>query len=274
MGNCCKCQKDKSISESPLDKSDTDEENIIKGKKRENFNNNLKTEEEEKDIDYIPSSPSEKIIKSNCSSQKNIKFNMQKNSLMYINKIIQDKPDIMDAYIKTDYTNKKNKKKSELKYGNINIQFNMGIIKMEKILFKLINDLRQNPKSFIPKIEEYKKNLIQIDNFYCLIIEENKFEFKKGFEHFDECINYLKGQNGLKKYENFPSMFESQMSFKDKNVFDLYFVLIYNLMDIKSPEKNKIKRNCIMSEKYKKLNITIAKDDFFNNLYTYYFSFD
>ena len=29
---------------------------------------------------------------------------MQKNSLMYINKIIQDKPDIMDAYIKTDYT--------------------------------------------------------------------------------------------------------------------------------------------------------------------------
>ena len=78
MGVCCKCQKDKSISESPLDKSDTDEENIIKGKKRENFNNNLKTEEEEKEIDYIPSSPSEKIIKSNYSSQKNIKFNMQK----------------------------------------------------------------------------------------------------------------------------------------------------------------------------------------------------
>ena len=65
-------------------------------------------------------------------------------------------------------------------------------------------------------------------------------------------------------------MFESKMSFKDKNVFDLYFVLIYNLMDIKSTEN----RNCIMSEKYKKLNITIAKDDFFNNLYTYYFSFD
>ena len=65
-------------------------------------------------------------------------------------------------------------------------------------------------------------------------------------------------------------MFESKMSFKDKNVFDLYFVLIYNLMDIKSTEN----RNCIMSEKYEKLNITITKDDYFSNLYTYYFSFD
>ena len=39
-------------------------------------------------------------------------------------------------------------------------------------------------------------------------------------------------------------------------------------------EDNKIRRNCIMSEIYKKLNITITKDDFLNNLYTFYFSFD
>ena len=69
-------------------------------------------------------------------------------------------------------------------------------------------------------------------------------------------------------------MFESKISFQDKNVSDLNFVLIYNLMDIQSPEENKIKRNSLTSEIYNKLNITITKDDFVNELFTFYFSFD
>ena len=263
--NCCKCQKDKTISEFPLDNNEKNVEKINKEKKQENIDTNyLKTEED--DINYIPSSLTEQMIE---ESQKNSKFTFQKNSLLYIDKIFQNKPDIMNACIKTDNMNK-NYNLLNNEDNNNNYQFDIGIIKMEKSLFNLINDLRENPKSFIPKIEEYKKNLHQKNNFYYLIIDENIFEFKKGVKHFDECINFLKKQNSLKKFEKFPSMFESKMSFKDKNVFDLYFVLIYNLMDIKSTEN----RNCIMSEKYEKLNITITKDDYFSNLYTYYFSFD
>ena len=39
-------------------------------------------------------------------------------------------------------------------------------------------------------------------------------------------------------------------------------------------EDNKAKRNCIMSDTYNKLNITITKDDVMSNLFTFYFSFD
>ena len=55
-------------------------------------------------------------------------------------------------------------------------------------------------------------------------------------------------------------MFEDKTLFQDKNVSDLYFVLIYNLIDANSnsSENDKIKRNCIMSE----INITITKKRF------------
>ena len=68
-------------------------------------------------------------------------------------------------------------------------------------------------------------------------------------------------------------MFEAKALFQDKNVSDLYFVLIYNLIDSYS-QNDKIKRNCIISEIYNKLNITITKNDFVNNLFTFYFAFD
>ena len=67
-------------------------------------------------------------------------------------------------------------------------------------------------------------------------------------------------------------MFEDKTLFQDKNVSDLYLVLIYNLIDANSnsSENDKIKRNFIMSE----INITITKKDFISNLYTFYFAFN
>ena len=134
------------------------------------------------------------------------------------------------------------------------------------------------------KVVENKKNsdIQRINQIYQVLkkndfgylIEENTFSFQNGIEPFDECINFLKEHKSLAQFENSPSMFESKMLFKDKNISDLNFVLIYNLMDIKSPDNNKIRRNCIMSDIYKKLNVTIAKDDFISNLYTFYFAFD
>lgn len=276
MGNnCCQCIKDKPLEESPFNNNDNNKEEYnIKEKVSENQYNHLQTEEV---INYIPSSPTERRINTNEETQKNSKINLQKNSLFSLNKLSEDRPDIMDAYIKTDYNKNYDNlllSESQSEESNNNNIFSVGLLKMEKNLFNLINDLRNNPKSFIPKIEKYKNRLQKNKDFYFLTLEENTFTFQKGIETFDECINFLKDQKSLSQFENSPSMFESKMLFKDKNISDLNFVLMYNLMDIKSPDNNKIRRNCIMSEIYKKLNITITKDDFLNNLYTFYFSFD
>ena len=275
MGNnCCQCIKEKPIAEFPIKNIDNNkDENNIKEKEPDNQENNLQTEEV---INYINSSPTERRINTNEDVQKNSKNNYQKNTLFSFNKLSEDKPDILDAYIKNDYHQNLDNlllSESQSEDSNNNI-FSVGILKMEKNLFNLINDLRTNPKSFIPKIEKYKKKLQKNEDFYFLIIEENTFSFQNGIEPFDECINFLKEHKSLAPFKNSPSMFESKMLFKDKNISDLNFVLIYNLMDIKSPENNKIRRNCIMSDIYKKLNVTITKDDFISNLYTFYFAFD
>ena len=275
MGNnCCQCIKEKPIAEFPFKNIDNNkDENNIKEKEPDNHENNLQTGEV---INYINSSPTERRNDTNEDIQKNSKINFQKNSVFTLNKLNDDRPDILDAYIKNDYHQNLDNlllSESQSEDSNNNI-FSIGILKMEKNLFNLINDLRTNPKSFIPKIEKYKKKLQKNEDFYFLIIEENTFSFQNGIEPFDECINFLKEHKSLASFENSPSMFESKMLFKDKNISDLNFVLIYNLMDIKSPENNKIRRNCLMNSTYKKLNVTITKDDFISNLYTFYFAFD
>ena len=267
MGNCCECNKDKITSITPIET----EENNEKEDNKEKANNNIATQE---DINNIPSSPTEQRLNTYESHQKNSLFNNQKNSIYSIHKISEDKPDILDEVLGN--ANSKNFDDSLNESKNDDNQFSVSLITMEKKLFELINDLRENPKSFIDKVEEYKKKLQINNNSYYIVIEDNIFQFRKGPEDFDECINFLKNQKNLEKFESSPSMFEAKTLFQDKNVSNLYFVLIYNLIDANanSSENDKIKRNCIMSEIYSKLNITITKKDFVSNLYTFYFAFD
>ena len=265
MGNCCECNKDKLESISPLD----NEEDSEQKNNKEKINNNIAIEE---DINYIQSSATEQRLNTYESRQKNSLFNLQKNSIFSYNKISEDKPDILDEVLGN--ANSKNFDNSLDESKNDDNQFSISLIIMEKKLFELINDLRENPKSFISKVEEYKKKLQKNRDFYHIVIDNNIFQFQKGPEDFDECINFLKYQKSLPKFESSPSMFEAKALFQDKNVSDLYFVLIYNLIDSYSSQPDKIKRNCIMSEIYYKLNITITKNNFVNNLFTFYFAFD
>ena len=260
MGNCCECNKDNLASISQIK-----EGNDV----QENNKNNAITEE---DINYIPSSPTDQRLNTYETHQKNSLFNLQKNSIYTYNQILEDKPDVLDEVLGN--ANSKNFDDSLNESKNDDNQFSVSLISMEKKLFEIINDLRENPKSFICKVEGYKKKLQKNNDSYFILIDDNIFQFQKGPEDFDECIIFLKNQKRLQKFEQSPSMFEAKTLFQDKNVSDLYFVLIYNLIDANSKENEKTKRNCIMSELYYKLNITITKNDFLSNLYTFYFSFD
>ena len=255
MGNCCNCNNiEKANSETHFSQ---EEDNLIV-----NF---LKNQQKN---DYNPTIYEEKqdIIGSN---EKLKTWREQKDTLMNKNNITMDKPDIIDEIF---LDNDKLENSVNITISEDKSEYNLS--NMEKSLFDLINELRSNPKSFIEKIQLYKDKLIYEDDTNYIIIDNNEFEFKYGKESFDECIHFLKNQKKLEKFEKNLSMFESKKFFMDKNVSDLLFVLIYNLIDINSPDDNKIRRNCIMSKEYNKLNITITKDDIENNLYSYYFSFD
>ena len=257
MGNCCNCNNiEKANTETHFSQ---EEDNIIMNfinSKQKNDNNPIISEKKENIM-----RPNRKL--KTWAGQKDTLMNKNNNN------ISMDKPDIIDeVFLDNDkIENSINVSIFEEKSG-----FNLS--NMEKCLFDLINELRNKPKSFIDKIELYKDKLIYENDTNYIIIDNNEFEFKYGKECFDECINFLKNQKQLEKFEKNQSMFECKKFFVDRNVSDLLFVLIYNLIDINSPDDNKNRRNCIMSTEYNKLNITITKDEVGNNFYSYYFSFD
>ena len=255
MGNCCNCnnafQANSDSQFSPLD------DNILMNNVNnlQNNHNNHTTSEE----------------KQNITETNQMKtWGEQKDTLMNKNNITMDKPDIIDeVFLDND------KLENSLNISIMDEKVGFNLSNMEKNLFDLINELRTNPKSFIDKIALYKDKLKYENDKYYISIDNNEFEFKYGKECFDECINFLKNQKNLEKFEKIQSMFECKQFFVDKNASDLLFVLIYNLIDINSPDDNKIRRNCLMSDEYNRLNITITKDEVGNNkFYSYYFSFD
>ena len=194
-------------------------------------------------------------------------WSQQKDTLPNNNNI--DKPDTIDKVFFDD-----NKYEISSSISMNENDYDLNFSEMENNLFNLINNLRSNPISFIEEIEKYKNMLIIEDDKKYIRIDDNEFEFKEGKECFDECINFLREIKKLEKFEKIQSMFESKNYFVDKNVSDLIFVIVSNLIDINNPEDNKIKRNCLLSEEYNKLNITITKNEIGSKLLSYYFSFD
>ena len=263
MGACCNsiCNNDKPLSEAhfSVDNNKDSQDIPVSTPIIQNNNNNSTLEEKQN------------ILESN---QQIRAWGQQKDTFINYNNtnnnFNMDKPDIIDeVFLDND---------KDENYINISLmeenEYGINFLNMENNLFDLINELRSNPQSFIDEIEKYKNKLIKENDKYYIKIDNNEFEFEDGAENFDECIEFLKNQKKLEKFEKNQSMFECKKFFVDKNVSDLSFVVIYNLIDITSPENNKIRRDCLMNEKYNKLNITITKDELGKKLYSYYFSFD
>ena len=250
MGLCC-CNSVN--AEKTYVEEDGDEEGLPKNIVVTANNNHISTEENKND-------------NSNLQMKK---WGEQKDTLKQKRNNI-DLPDTIDEVL---LDNDKSGNSLNISIVNEN-ELEINLSKMENKLFDLINNLRSEPQAFISYIEKYKNMIISNNDKDYIIIDDNVFEFEDKKECFDECINFLKNQKRLDKFEKIQSIFECKKFFVDKNVKDLYFVLIYNLLDVSNSDENKIRRNCIMSEEYNKLNITITKNELGNKLYSYYFSFD
>ena len=175
---------------------------------------------------------------------------------------------------------------------------------MEENLFNLINTLRTEPKKFIKVVDDYKNMIKTENNSNYIVINDYSIEIPNGKEIFEECKNYLskvKPVNELEKDDslkiNIKNDFSSEDDFEniankrindvltkqgkmykyinyfiDKNVGDVIYVLITNLMDFGSNFKEN-NRKFLMNEEYDKCSVTIEKIDSEKNVYCYYILF-
>lgn len=170
-------------------------------------------------------------------------------------------------------------------------------------LLNEINQIRNNPLSYIEKIEAFI-NRIEHDKIGdYVIINNNKINLKQGKDSFIKVKDILMKSNAIRnmqlkkdlcipfpfdninKCDNFDYLnnefsqikkktsnkYKDFLFFCDKNVSNTEFVVIYNLLN--ATEEKKIIHNIILNEEYNVIGITSGKIDTNNNVYCYYFIF-
>lgn len=87
--------------------------------------------------------------------------------------------------------------------NNKQFLFNTSVDKpgddFSKFIFDGINNIRENPQKFIPKIEMAKKNIIYDKKGICVYKSSVKVALSKGIPAFDESIEYLKNLKPMQK---------------------------------------------------------------------------
>ncbi len=68
-------------------------------------------------------------------------------------------------------------------------------------IFDNINNIRENPQSFIPIIEQAKSNVMNDKTGICIYKSSVKVALSKGKPAFDEEIEYLKKLKSMNKLE-------------------------------------------------------------------------
>lgn len=121
----------------------------------------------------------------------------------------EDKKQGADA-LRARYENEKNPndESDEIFQSNSNkkkqqVLFNTSIDApgddFSKYIFDGINSIRENPQSFISKIENAKKNIMYDKKGICVYKSSVKVALSKGIPAFDEAIDYLKNLQPMPK---------------------------------------------------------------------------
>lgn len=107
-------------------------------------------------------------------------------------------------------------------------------------LLREINSARNNPQSFITKVQNLKNNIINKNNMYFLKVNSStNIRLLRGKKAFENCINFLKEQKPL-----------DELFIKDDLSFDIPFDNPYNYTDQIQVSKILSERNKIINKKY------------------------
>ena len=88
---------------------------------------------------------------------------------------------------------------SENKEQDIPKPINEPVDEFSKYIYENINQIRENPQSFIPIIEKAKENIVNDKKGICIYKSSVKVALYKGKPAFDETIQFLKKIKPMKK---------------------------------------------------------------------------
>ena len=151
----------------------------------------------------------------NNNNQDNFNYEMQENQNINNNEQFEEEKKQEGVYaLKARYENEKNPNDESDDINNEQNDENNNNGKKQflfttsidepgddfsKFIFNGINSIRENPQSFIQKIENAKKNITVDKKGICIYKSSVKVALSKGIPAFDEAIEFLKNLQPMKK---------------------------------------------------------------------------
>jgi hypothetical protein len=180
------------------------------------LNNNYNTNKINFEKNYIntQSNNSEKKIENNNFLNNNVNqsnnyYSMRSQNSNYIENIEEEKqPELLNSLNSRFESDQKQLSENfDLNFGNNDngqqYLFNTTIEQpsdiFSKYIFDNLNKIRENPQSFIPKIENAKSNITHDKNGICIYKSSVKVALSRGLPAFNETIEYLQNLKPMKK---------------------------------------------------------------------------
>ena len=199
----CECQNPMEFGyEVNAEKDDGQQSN------NKNYNNN-KNNFGQNYINTLSNNSERKIDNNNYNNnfnQQNNYYSIGSQHSNYIENIEEEKQQELNARFESDQ--KQFSENFELNFdnnsnGNQQYLFNTTIEQpsdnFSKYIFDNLNNIRENPQSFIPKIEEAKSNITHDKNGICIYKSSVKVALSRGLPAFNEAIEFLKNLKPMKK---------------------------------------------------------------------------
>ena len=198
----CECQNPMEFGyEVNAEKDDGQQSN------NKNYNNN-KNNFGQNYINTLSNNSERKIDNNynNNFNQQNNYYSIGSQHSNYIENIEEEKQQELNARFESEQ--KQFSKNFELNFdnnsnGNQQYLFNTTIEQPSDIFSKYIydnlNNIRENPQSFIPKIEKAKANITHDKNGICIYKSSVKVALSRGLPAFNETIEFLKNLKPMKK---------------------------------------------------------------------------
>jgi len=205
MGNCeCNNPMDFGYEINANDKEDKSALNNNYNQKKENISDYEKTNLEIIESNEYKPSKEKQILNTDNLSRPN-KYNIyysQRDQIQQYNRGNREGIDALRARNESQSKYNNNYNNNNFKYEqNLNLLSNAEkpLDNFSKYIFDSINNIRENPQSFIPIIERAKSHIMHDKTGTCIYKSSVKVALSRGEPAFDEAIDYLRNLEPMNK---------------------------------------------------------------------------
>jgi hypothetical protein len=205
MGNCeCNNPMDFGNEINADDKEEKSTQNNRINQKKANISDYEKTNLEVVESNEYKPNKEKQILNTDNSSNpnKNNIYFSQGDQMQQYNKENRDGSNILRARYDSQSKINNNYNNNNFNYEqNLNLLSNADkpLDNFSKYIFDKINNIRENPQSFIPIIERAKSHITHDRAGTCIYKSSVKVALSRGEPAFDEAINYLRSLEPMNK---------------------------------------------------------------------------